>query len=95
MLTIGVANAILDVSGFTLIQRLGADRNLGRVFGVLFTFGIAMGGLGALAAPVLVSAFGLRPVLVLVGAILPGLALAAAVSTSHASTSTPSLSRSC
>lgn len=76
LLTIGVANAALDVSGFTLIQRLGADRNLGRVFGVLFTFGIAIGGLGALAAPVLVSALGLRPVLLLVGAVLPALALA-------------------
>ena len=76
LLTIGVANATVDVCGFTLIQRLGTDRNLGRVFGVLYTVGIAMGGVGALAAPVLVSAFGLRPVLVLVGAILPALALA-------------------
>jgi len=76
LMTLGVANATLDVSGFSLIQRLGADRNLGRVFGVLFTFGIAMGGLGALAAPALVSAFGLRPVLFLVGALLPALALA-------------------
>lgn len=76
LLTIGIANATLDVSGFTLIQRLGADRNLGRVFGVLFTFGIAIGGLGALIAPVLVSAFGLRPVLVLVGAVLPAVAFA-------------------
>jgi hypothetical protein len=75
LLIIGVGNAILDVSGFTLIQRLGADRSLGRVFGVLFTFGIAMGGVGAFAAPILVSALGLRPVLILVGAILPALAL--------------------
>jgi MFS family permease len=75
MSVIGVGNALLDVSGFTLIQRLAADRSLGRVFGVLFTFGIACGGLGALAAPVLVSALGLRPVLILVGALLPVLAL--------------------
>jgi MFS family permease len=75
LFTIGIANATLDVSGFTLIQRLAADRNLGRVFGVLFTFGIAIGGLGALTAPALVSAFGLRPVLLLVGALLPALAL--------------------
>src|SRR3954452_12813944 len=76
MLTIGVANAILDISGFTLIQRQGTDRNLGRVFGVLFTFGIAMGSLGALVAPALESALGLRPVLILVGSILPVVALA-------------------
>jgi MFS family permease len=75
LFTVGVGNAVLDVSGFTLIQRLGADRSLGRVFGVLFTFGIAMGGIGALTAPLLVSALGLRPVLILVGAVLPVLAL--------------------
>ncbi len=76
LLTVGIGNAMLDVSGFTLIQRLGADRNLGRVFGVLFTVGIAMGGVGALVAPALVSLLGLRPVLILVGAVLPGLAVA-------------------
>jgi MFS family permease len=75
LLTIGVGNALLDVSGLTLSQRLGADRSLGRVFGVLFTFGIAMGGVAAFLAPILVSRLGLRPVLVLVGAILPVLAL--------------------
>ena len=75
LLAIGVGNALLDVSGFTLIQRLAPDRSLGRVFGVLFTFGIAMGGVGAFVAPILVSRLGLRPVLVLVGAILPLLAL--------------------
>ena len=75
MAVVGIGNALLDVSGFTLIQRLGADRSLGRVFGVLFTFGIACGGLGALVAPTLVSALGLRPVLILVGAVLPALAI--------------------
>jgi len=74
---IGLANAILDVSGFTLIQRQGTDRNLGRVFGVFFTFGIALGSIGALIAPALEKAIGLRPLLLLVGAILPAVALAA------------------
>ncbi|MGZ4765797.1 MAG: MFS transporter, partial [Ilumatobacteraceae bacterium] len=76
LLTIGIGNAILDVSGFTLIQRLGIDRTLGRVFGVLYTFGIAMGGLGSLAAPALISWLGLRSVLIAVGLVLPVLALA-------------------
>jgi MFS family permease len=75
LLIIGIGNAMLDVSGFTLIQRLGIDRSLGRVFGVLYTFGIAMGGLGSLAAPPLISWLGLRPVLIVVGALLPMLAL--------------------
>ena len=76
LLTIGIGNAILDVAGFTLIQRLGIDRTLGRVFGVLYTFGIAMGGLGSLAAPALISWLGLRTVLVVVGLILPAISLA-------------------
>jgi len=75
LLTIGVGNALLDVSGLTLIQRLIPDRSLGRVFGVLFTVGIAMGGLGSIAAPALVSALGLRTVLFVVGSVLPVLAL--------------------
>ena len=75
LLVIGVGNALLDVAGFTLIQRLGIDRTLGRVFGVLYTFGIAMGGLGSLAAPPLISWLGLRPVLITVGLILPVVAL--------------------
>ena len=75
LLTIGIGNAILDVAGFTLIQRLGIDRTLGRVFGVLYTFGIAMGGLGSLAAPALISALGLRTVLIVVGSILPAVSL--------------------
>jgi CheY-like chemotaxis protein/MFS family permease len=75
LLTVGVGNAILDVSGFTLIQRLCADRTLGRVFGVLFTVGIAMGAIGSLIAPAIISSIGLRPALVLTGVILPALAL--------------------
>jgi MFS family permease len=76
LLTIGIGNAILDVAGFTLIQRLGVDRTLGRVFGVLYTFGIAMGGLGSLAAPALISSLGLRTVLIVVGLILPAISVA-------------------
>jgi MFS family permease len=71
LFAVGTGNALLDVSGFTLIQRLGSDRALGRVFGVLFTFGIACGGLGAVAAPALIHWLGLRPVLAIVGALLP------------------------
>jgi hypothetical protein len=57
---IGAGNSLLDVSGFTLLQRLGDDRALGRVFGVLFTAGIAFGGVGAIVAPAAVDALGLR-----------------------------------
>jgi MFS family permease len=72
---IGVGNALLDVSGFTMLQRLGSDRALGRVFGVFFTIGIAVAGLGSVAAAAFIDAFGLRPVLIGSGALLPLLAV--------------------
>jgi hypothetical protein len=75
LLTVGFGNAMLDVAGFTLIQRLGQDRTLGRIFGVLYTFGIAMGGLGSLAAPALISSLGLRAVLIVAGCVLPVIAI--------------------
>ena len=74
---IGAGNSLLDVSGFTLLQRLGDDRVLGRVFGVLFTAGIAFGGVGAIVAPSAVDALGLRWSLVAAGMLLPLVALLA------------------
>ncbi len=65
------------MSGFTLLQRLGDDRVLGRVFGVLFTAGIAFGGVGAIVAPAAVDALGLRLSLVTAGTLLPLVALLA------------------
>ncbi len=74
---IGVANSIEDVAGFTLLQRLVADRVLARVLGAFW--GVAMAGVavGSLAASALVEGFGARPALVIVGAVLPLLTLAA------------------
>lgn len=74
---IGLGNAIMDVSGFTMLQRLGDDRMLGRVFGVIFTVGVALGGVGALIASPLVDGMGLRTSLIVTGALLPVAALAA------------------
>ena len=74
---IGAGNSVLDVSGFTLLQRLGDDRVLGRVFGVLFTAGIVFGGVGAIVAPSAVDALGLRWSLVVAGLLLPLVALLA------------------
>jgi predicted MFS family arabinose efflux permease len=72
---VGLGNALLDVSGFTLLQRTVDDHVLGRVFGafeILCAAGIAAGsGLGAVA----VHELGVRTTFVAAGCILPSLAL--------------------
>jgi MFS family permease len=73
---VGAANSIEDVAVFTLLQRIVPDHVLARVLGVLW--GLAMGGvaIGSVAAPPLVDAIGARPAFVVVGSILPLLAVA-------------------
>lgn len=73
---VGVANAILDVSGFTLVQRCVPTRIRGRVFGALEGIVSLTFATGSLAAPLLVALVGLRPALVVAGALLPLLAAA-------------------
>ena len=74
---IGAANSVVDVSGFTLLQRTVPDDVLTRVLGV--TWGLAMGttAIGSFVAPAVIRLIGLRPTLVAVGAILPLLVLVA------------------
>lgn len=72
---LGIGNSLVDIAAITLLQRAVPNEILGRVLGVLE--GIILGslGLGALAAPLLVHAFGVRGSLIAVGAVLPVLAL--------------------
>jgi MFS family permease len=72
---VGAANSVEDVAVFTLLQRLVPNEMLTRVLGLVW--GLAMGGvaIGSIAAPVVVRAIGPRPAFVLVGSILPLLAL--------------------
>ena len=74
---VGAANSVEDVAVFTLLQRLVPDQLLTRVLGVVWS--LAMGGvaLGSIAAPALVAAIGPRWAFVVVGSILPLLALLA------------------
>jgi MFS family permease len=74
---VGAANSIVDVSSFTLLQRIVPDELLTRVFGA--TWGLAMGGVafGSIFAPAVVSLLGPRAALVVVGMILPVLAFLA------------------
>jgi Cyclic nucleotide-binding domain len=71
----GVSNALLDISGFTLIQRGVRNEDRMIVFGV-FEGLLGIGLLaGSLLAPVLVATLGARGGFVVAGAILPLLAL--------------------
>ena len=74
---VGVGNALLDVSGFTLLQRTVDDHLLGRVFAtfeILVAVGVAAGsGIAAVA----ISVLGLRTSFALAGLLLPVLALLA------------------
>ena len=72
---VGVANAILDVAGFTLVQRLVPNRVRGRVFGALEGLVSLTMALGSLVAPWLHDTFGLQGALIVAGAILPILAV--------------------
>ena len=68
---VGAANSIEDVAAITLLQRIVPDDVLARVLGVVWALAMAAIGLGSIAAPAVVDAFGPRAALVAVGAILP------------------------
>jgi MFS family permease len=68
---VGVANAIIDVAGFTLLQRLVPDEIMGRFFAgleSLFTLTVAA---GSLAASGLIALLGVRGGLVATGLLAP------------------------
>jgi MFS family permease len=68
---LGAGNAVLDVAGFTLLQRIVPDQVLARVFGLMFGLVMATIGLGSIALPPLIEAVGLRWAMALTGALLP------------------------
>ncbi len=70
---IGLAIIVEDVSGFTLLQRNTPSDVLSRVFGVLHSLFYGTVALGAILAPVLIDAVGVRWALVIAGSLLPGL----------------------
>jgi len=77
MVVIGVANAVLDVSGFTLMQRTIPNDMRAGALGV-FEAGVqAVAGLGGIVAPALIAGLGVQGALVATGLILPVVATAA------------------
>ncbi|HKP17904.1 MAG TPA: MFS transporter [Gaiellaceae bacterium] len=71
---LGLGNTLVDVAGLTLMQRTAPSDVLARVFGVLETLLVGTIGLGAILAPLLIDALGIRWALVATGAFLPALA---------------------
>jgi hypothetical protein len=73
---VGVANALLDVSGVTLLQRTTPNASRVAVFGLFDS--VANGGvaIGGVVAPLLVAALGIRDALIVTGLFLPIAAVA-------------------
>lgn len=74
---VGIGNTLVDVSGMTLMQRAAPEEVLARVFGVLESVILVTVGLGAIAAPGLLSLLGTRGALIVAGALLPILVIPA------------------
>jgi MFS family permease len=71
---LGLGNAMLDVAGFTIMQRSVPNAVRGRVFGVLES-GVMLGtGVGSALAPLLLALLGVRGALIATGLVLPTLA---------------------
>jgi MFS family permease len=68
---IGVGNALVDVTAFTLIARMVPNVVLARVFGVLESVGALAVGVGFIVAPGLIGLLGTKGALLTVGAIAP------------------------
>lgn len=75
MVLIGVANSLVDVNAFTIIQRVTDEAVLGRVFGALESCIIAGMALGALVMPLMIATIGVRSGLFVLGAAITALAL--------------------
>lgn len=75
MLLIGIANSLVDVNAFTIIQRVTDEAVMGRVFGALESLVIAGMAIGALAMPLMIATIGVRSGLLVLGVAVTALAL--------------------
>ena len=73
----GLANSLLDVSGFTSMQEHADETVIGRIFGLFELVVISAVGLGSLAAPLAIELLGARGALIGAGGLLAALALVA------------------
>jgi hypothetical protein len=71
MVAVGASNAVLDVAGFTLLQRAVPNAARVAVMGLLISGAGATMAIGGFVAPILVDGLGVEGALVATGAILP------------------------
>ena len=67
---LGLGNALEDIFGFSLFNRLFPDHVAGRAWGTYYSFHAATVALGSLAAPLLVAATSLSWAMVITGAVV-------------------------
>ena len=72
---LGVGNVLIDVAGYTMLQRAAPEKVLARIFGLLEGMIFASIALGGLLAPVMLDVLGRDAAFIITGAILPVLAL--------------------
>ncbi len=77
LILIGIANSLVDINVYTILQRVVPDEVMGRVFGALESSLIGAMALGALLMPILISTVGLRAGLLVIGASVSAVALLA------------------
>jgi MFS family permease len=70
----GLANSLLDVSGFTSMQEHVEEKVIGRIFGLFELVVIAAVAAGSLVAPIAIEAIGTRGTLIAAGGLLVVLA---------------------
>jgi cyclic nucleotide-binding protein/MFS transporter len=75
MLIIGASNAVLDVAGFTLLQRTTPNADRIAVMGLLISAAGATMAIGGFVAPILVGQLGIEGALIATGFVLPILAI--------------------
>src|SRR5262245_29626889 len=79
LVIVGIGNAAVDVSAFTMVTRLAGSGTAGKVLGALEFVALAGFANGSILTPPLLNAVGVRGTLALLGGGLAGLALAHAV----------------
>jgi len=71
MAVVGASNAILDVAGFTLLQRTIPNEMRASIMGLFEGYIAATAGLGGIVAPLLLAVLGVQGAFLVTGAILP------------------------